>query len=305
MTPDPHRPTRWKTFTPASTASAVVVVALLGSVLVTTSSDHATTPPVATAPPVAPAPPSNPPASGFPDASSTGVPTGTRLIPSGPLHITKADTTLDALDITNGIVIDAPNITITRSNIHGTGNYGIQVASGNLTITDSTITGFDNCIGFDDWKAVRVEITGSHGDGAKLGSNVTLASSWIHDLDPAEGAHSDGAQVQSGVRDTTVTGNTINLTGGSGTPANSALFLAPDQGPSTDGPLTVTGNLLGGGNFTVYCVDGNDGEYTIGNITIADNTFLPGTSEYGPVRVNVPVRWSGNVLLGALTSFAP
>ena len=77
--------------------------------------------------------------------------------------------------------------------------------------------------------------------------------------------------------------------------ANSALFLAPDLGPSSPGPLLIENNTLGGGNYSLYCVDGNNGQYYITSITIRNNRFLSDAG-YGPMTVNVPVTASGNVM---------
>jgi hypothetical protein len=108
----------------------------------------------------------------------------------------------------------------------------------------------------------------------------------------AAGSHSDCGQIQAGVRNVVVSGNWFDATN---TDANSALFIAPDLGPSSAGPVLIENNTLGGGNYTLYCVDGNNGEYLISNITIRNNRFLS-DARYGPLRVNVPVTLSGNVL---------
>ncbi len=228
-----------------------------------------------------------------PGAATTGVPAGTVLKASGSLTITQANAVIDGLDISGGVTVKAPGVVIKNSRIHGTGSYGLFVASGSVTIMDSEIYGgFENAIGFDNWTAIRVDIHSMTGDGVKLGSNVTLQDSWIHDLTPASGAHADGAQLQSGEKNVVVKHNVIDL---ASTPnANAALFIAPDLGPSTDGPLTITDNWLDGGNYTVYCVDGNNGQYFVKNITISDNRFGR-HAQYGPSRINVPVTQSGNV----------
>ena len=130
------------------------------------------------------------------------------------------------------------------------------------------------------------------GDGVKFGANVVLQDSWIHNLTPASGAHADGGQIQFGLTNLVVRHNVIDL--GSTPNANAALFLAPDQGPSTNGPVLVEENKLNGGNYVLYCVDGNNGQYVISNMTFRNNRF--GTSySYGPMNVNVPVTWTGNV----------
>lgn len=249
--------------------------------------------PTASASPTATATPSATaaPVSGKPGASNTGVPAGRSLVPSGSITVTKDNTVLDGLDIAGTVTIYASNVQVKNSRVTGTGtDVGIWVRSGSATITDTEITGFENGIAGNGWTATRVNIHGSTGDGVKLGSSVTLEASWIHDLTPAPGAHSDGAQMQSGLVDVVVRGNNFALDTG----VNAALFLAPDLGPSSAGPVTITGNWLDGGNFTVFCVDGNNGQYFTANISITNNRF--GTNNrYGPLNVNVPVTLTGNV----------
>lgn len=232
--------------------------------------------------------------SGWPGASNTGVPSGTTLTPSGALIITTAGAVIENLDISGGVEVRAANVTIRNCKIHGTGTYGLYVRSGSVTITDSEIYGgFENGIGFDNWTAIRVNIHGTSGDGVKLGSNVRLEDSWIHDLTPASGAHADGGQVQGGIVNTVVRHNWIDMNFAN---ANAALFIAPDLGPSSAGPLTIEGNYVNGGNFTVYIVDGNNGQYFISNITFRDNKFGRNFN-YGPMNVNVPVAETNNTYL--------
>ena len=232
------------------------------------------------------------PNTSMPGAANTGVPAGTTLTPSGPLVLTSAGQVIDGLDISGTVVVRASGVVIKNSRIRGSGSYGVQVLSGSVTLYDSEVIGFDNGIGFSNWNAYRVDINGQADDGVKLGSNVTLQDSWIHDLKPSPGAHADGAQLQSGEKNVTVRHNNIDL--GTSPNANAALFLAPDLGPSSAGPLVIDGNRLNGGNYTVFCVDGNNGQYFISNISIVNNRFGR-ASQYGPARINVPVTQSGNV----------
>lgn len=239
-----------------------------------------------------PTPTPDPASGAVPGASNTGVPAGTVLRASGSLTITQANTVIDGLDISGSVTVQASGVVIKNSRIRGTGSYGVYARSGRVSIYDSEISGFENGIGFDNWSAYRVDIYGTTGDGVKLGSNVTLRDSWIHDLAPSPDAHADGGQVQSGVRNLVVSNNVIDLS--TTARANAALFIAPDLGPSTDGPITITGNWLNGGNYTLFCVDGNWGQYYIGNISITNNRFGR-SAQYGPAHVNVPITQSGNV----------
>jgi len=220
------------------------------------------------------------------------VPAGTTLTPMGATRITTPGQVIDGRDITGSVSIDAPGVVIKNSRIHGSDANGVNVFSGDVTIYDSEISGFENAIAFGSWKAYRVNIHNTYGDGVKLGDNVTLQDSWIHDLTPADGAHADGGQMQDGIRNLVVRHNVIDVSAAS--EANSALFLAPDFGPSTPGPVLITDNWLDGGNFTLFCVDGGNGQFVVGNITITNNRFGH-RGKYGAAQVNVPILQSGNV----------
>jgi hypothetical protein len=224
----------------------------------------------------------------------SGLPAGTTLKSMGEQTITKDGTVIDGADINGGVVVAASNVVIRRSKIEGQGPFGVYVRSGSLTFEDSTVTGFDNSVAGDNYTATRIEVTKANDDGFKIGDHVTIQDSYCHDLVIVPGAHSDCGQVQAGVTNSVIRGNWFDIGNGDG---NSALFLAPDLGPSTSGPLTVEDNVLGGGNFTVQCVDGDNGTYFIKNITIRNNTFI-NNSRYGPLRVNVPASISGNVMQG-------
>ena len=227
-----------------------------------------------------------------PSASNTGVPAGIALKSSGSIRATTPNQVINGLDISGDVSIEASGVVIKNSRIHGSGTYGVYVRSGSVTITDSEIYGPENAIAGNNWTATRVDIYGTYGDGVKFGSNVLLQNSWIHDLKPASGAHADGGQMQSGVTNLVVRGNVIDLSKVSN--SNSALFLAPDLGPSSNGPVTIDGNWLDGGNYIVFCVDGNNGQYIVKNITIKNNKFGR-NSNYGPSRINVTISQSGNV----------
>lgn len=232
---------------------------------------------------------------GYPNAATTGVPAGTVLTPQGGVTVTTPGAVLDARDIRGGVVIAAPNVVIKRSKIHGnkTG-YGIYVRSGSVTIYDSEIYDFHNGIGFNNWKAYRVELRNLTQDGAKLGNNVLLQDSWCHEMTPEPGAHADCTQMQSGVVNMTVRHNTIDPRNASGHFGNAAVFIKPDFGPSTEGPVTIDNNLLAGGNYTMFVVDGGKG-FKVRKIYVTNNHFVRNSYRYGAKRVNLPIIQSGNV----------
>ncbi len=211
-----------------------------------------------------------------------------------------AGTVIDAKDITGTVTIAAPNVTIKRSRFTGNGgDYAIYVQSGSVTVQDSEISGSYHTAGiaFDNWTCLRCNVHNLPDDGFKLGSNTLLQDSWLHDFTPESGAHADGAQMQNGVTNANVIHNAMDIAG------NSSLFLAPDLGPSTNGPVTVRDNILGGGNYTIYVVDGNNGQYYVQNITVTNNRFLR-DYRYGSADTNVPVTWTNNTYMdnGAVVS---
>jgi len=230
-----------------------------------------------------------------PGPSNTGVPAGTVLSPyTGPRTISTAGTVIDSKDVTGSLVIRAKNVVIRNSKLHDDPGAvaGVYVDdSGSATITDSEIYNVQVGITYSNWTAVRVDIHDITFDAMKIGSNVLLRDSWVHNAKPSLDAHWDGAQVQAGVTNTVIQGNYIDSSGAN---TNSALFLCPDLGPSTNGPLTVTDNWLDGGNYSVFVLDGDSGRYYISDISVTNNRFGR-ASRYGPADVNVPVTWSGNV----------
>lgn len=252
------------------------------------------TPPTPT-PTATSTPTTTPSSSGKPGPSNTGVPEGTTLTRyTGPQTITTAGTVIDSKDVSGGLVIRAKNVVIRNSKVHDAPDAvaGIYVEnSGSATITDTEIYNVEVGITYSNWTAIRVDIHDTTFDGMKISSNVRLQDSWVHDARPSSDAHWDGGQVQNGVVNTVIDGNVIDATGSN---TNTALFLTPDLGPSTNGPLTITDNWLDGGNFTVSILDGDNGRYYIDNISVKNNRFGHG-GRYGPAYVNVPVTWSGNV----------
>ncbi len=197
---------------------------------------------------------------------------------------------VEGKDIRGTLRVRAPGVVVRNCRITGDGDgVGIDVTDGGTAVIEDTeVSGFANGISHSNWTARRVDIHSLTADGVKLGSNVLLEDSWIHDLTPDSDAHADGGQVQSGIENTVVRNSAIVVGG-----ANAALFISPSLGPSSKGPLLIENNYLEGGNFTIQVVDGNHGEYFIDDISVVGNSFGP-EHRYGTHRVNVPVTWEGN-----------
>jgi hypothetical protein len=233
-------------------------------------------------------------------AGQVGVPPGTMLTPMASDTIAVPGMVIDGADVHGGLVVTAPGVIIRNSRITGDGSapWGVQAAADGATVTieDCTFTGdfTDAALGGDDYVARRLDIYGVTNDGGKLGRNTSVTDSWIHDFSTGPDAHGDGLQITEPVGNVTVAGNRIDV--GTGPGANSALFLVPDVGADNPaaGPVTVTGNVLGGGGYALYVTSGNGGAQ-LHQVTVTGNKFMP-DSQYGPVYPTTsPAVFSGNV----------
>jgi hypothetical protein len=225
------------------------------------------------------------PVGGQPGLGNTGVPAGVALRSHvGNLVITQAGATYDALDIHGFVIIQAPNVTITRSIIRG-GVAKAGTSTGLVNDTDSSGTHFvlkDSEL-VPEYPSVAIDgIQGSnytlsgvdiHGtvDGAKVfGNNVTIERSWLHGTvsyahDPYQNngpTHNDAIQVLGG-QNILITGNTID--GGS----NSALQITQDH--SAVSGLTFTNNWVDGGACSANIAD--KPMSSMSGINISNNTF--------------------------------
>lgn len=210
----------------------------------------------------------------FPDATCTGYAyTGVTLAAySGPTTITVAGTTIDSKEITSCLKIEANNVTIKRSYMHGcTGAYVIDnyatdaVGGTNLLIEDTKIEcnnapgGIaETAIADSNYTLRRSDVSlcenGPWGENDSLPSGtVTIVDNFIHNLQCYGGGdpHIDGVQLQDHGHDVTVQHNRIygSCDGATaGQHGNSAVFPGGDM---TN--ITVTQNLLAGGGWTLYC----------------------------------------------------
>ena len=243
----------------------------------------------------------------FPDATSTGVPTGTALtavpgtITSGTgwswdsrgwVTITGSGAVLDSLDIAGHIENHAANVTISKCKIHGNGtDTGVQVLGGTITVLDSEVYSFENAVAWASYTVKRCNIHDLSGDGFKWGSDTLVEDNYVHNFTPANGAHTDGLQMSDGSTNCTLRHNWIQIPWDG--PGNGTVFIAPENGPSTNGPVLIENNYLDGGGYTVYILTSKG--YTISNITVQNNTIGP-NHQYSSVSVSMPnVTWTGNV----------
>ncbi|KQY42915.1 DUF4082 domain-containing protein [Cellulomonas sp. Root137] len=251
--------------------------------------------------------PTPPPATGaYPSASTTGVPAGVALTPyTGPSRITQPGTVIDSKLITTPLVITAGanDVVIRNSIIRANGFWLVLNDEGakNLQIVDTELDGNNNtnndaAVAGRNYTLTRVNIHGTI-DGLKIGDNVTVQDSFIHDLLMTSDSHNDGIQ-SLGSDNVKILHNTILVAKGS----TSAIILSTGSADSMKNIL-IDSNLMGGGAYTVYggYQQGTDVLSRVNNVVISNNhittTIFPNGGAYGPFSsVNAPaVTLSGNV----------
>jgi hypothetical protein len=243
----------------------------------------------AAATPTTPAAPSV--SGGFPGAGTTGVPAGVTLKPyTGPTRITTPGTVIDGALITQPLVIvaGANNVTIRNSVIRASAFFLVLNDEGatNLKIIDSELDGQGNASGDSavagrNYTLTRVNIHGTV-DGVKLGDNVTIEDSFIHDLAMFNDSHNDGMQ-SLGSDNVVIRHNTVIVANG----ATSAIILSTGSASSMRN-IVIDSNLLGGGAYTVYggYQKGVDDQSRVSGIVISNNRITTSVytrgGAYGP-----------------------
>jgi hypothetical protein len=264
------------------------------------------------APPAVPAPkasaaPSAVPAGGWPSASTTGVPAGTTLKPSGSITVTTPGAVIQGLDIKGDVYIRAANVTLKNSRVTGRVDTGDSAGKYPGTLIqrvevigpyNSAADGGFPAVGYTDLTCDGCNIRG-WGKGAGLVANVTIKNSWIHDLvvhgDPANGGSHNEAIISLGGSNFTVTGNRLD----SGSAPNFSASLALYSQMETIRNVTVSNNLFNGGGYCLYA--GSTNGKTATNAKFTNNTFgtsvFPKCGSFGPVTSYTAGNgnvWTGN-----------
>jgi hypothetical protein len=243
------------------------------------------------------APPSEPAATtakadpaGFPSAAGTGVPAGVKLTVTGDLTVTTPGAVIDAKDIHGCLSIRADRVTVKRSRIRCAGDYVVRTADDvtGVVLQDVEIDGTGSAatiaIGVTGYTLRRADVHGV-GDGPRMGDNTVVEDSWIHGLVEGGGSHNDGIQ-STGGHHLVIRGNRIE----NPKRQTSCILIGADLGDISD--VLVTGNLLNGGNYTVYA--GADPGHTASNIRVTGNRFGR-DAVYGPASVKPGIVWEDNV----------
>lgn len=247
------------------------------------SSPSVTTTPVTTSRPCA----TDPSSCGFPDADNTGIPAGTVLATAGTSTISTPNIIIDGKDL-GCLTVNAANVTIRNSRIHGQCYFAIRSNSVGLVVQDSEISCENSTgtgVGGKGFVVQRSEISGCE-NGFSMDAEATVADSFIHAMYLASGGHTDGIQVYSGASNIGILHNTIFNEDDGGTSA-----IISDDNNMTN--INIQGNLMAGGAFTLYCPTKTSGAVTNNRIS---KLFKPKGGEYGPwIHCELASPRTGNV----------
>ncbi|MFI6921731.1 hypothetical protein ACIBIZ_17410 [Nonomuraea spiralis] len=275
-TPTPT-PTRTRTSTPTATPSEPPTATPTATPTKTPPRTPTSTPTKTptTSPTISPT--SGPPSGGWPGAGNTGVPDGTDLVKkTGSIVIKEDGKVIDGWDVTGDITVEADNVTIRNTRVRGQSDYwGILQREGfsGLKVEDSEIFGNGKVrtqFGIlNQGKLITVRRVDIHTiSNGILTDQGLIEDSYVHDPKYYSGDHTDmimstgtaAPGTELVIRGNTVI-NTLDQTG--------AIALFQDFGVTKN--VTVTGNFLAGGGWSLYAGAGRKGLSS--NIKVIDNVF--------------------------------
>lgn len=193
---------------------------------------------------------------GFPTSDTTGVPDGVTLRPSTDLDVWEPGAVLDGLDVQGCLTVHVPGVTVRNSRItcqDPTLRAVALVDAPGFVMEDSEIVSDGSAevaIGWSGYTLRRVDVHGTQ-DGPRLGDDVSISDSYVHDLvrDPA--VHTDALQSTSG-SNVLVRHNTLDpRVQGSEDFLNSAVQLGTETGSRRLVNARFEQNFFNGGSYSV------------------------------------------------------
>lgn len=213
----------------------------------------------------------------WPDAASTGA-SGPFQVRTGTVVVTTNGAVLQGLEVFGDIVVLAKNVTIRNCRVIAAGNWGIlqrmDAGTGGLTVTDTDIYGAPTgtplqfaIVNYAGMLTVR-RVNAHTMSSAVQTSQGLIEDSYFHDPRDSPGAHvtliASSGSPRPGMS-LTIRHNTVLNTGGQ----TAAISLYQDFSRAHDD--LITGNLLGGGGYTIYGGTGRFGVPT--DIRVIGNVF--------------------------------
>ncbi|MEV4108162.1 hypothetical protein [Nonomuraea sp. NPDC049695] len=218
-----------------------------------------------------------------PTPACTGLPPGTTLrtleANDGPAHrVTKANTVLDGVHVTGDLLIAADNVKIVNSQIDGGIQAEFDGRDYTYSIADSTVGPTGQCltapaIGVANYTVERVLIRG-HADGFRdSGDNISIKDSYAKLCSDGTKNYSDGVQTFNAGKSFTLDHTTLDMRGVAN--YNSPIFF--NDRPDGTRDVTVTNNLVMGGNYTVQLHNIH------GSLVVKNNLVVDKTWEFAPM----------------------
>lgn len=227
----------------------------------------------------------------FPDETTTGVPAGTVLTPSGSITADTPGAVYEDLELNLGFFsIEAANITIRRCLIRSS-LYPIRNWSYNgLLVEDCEIDGGVNgvasasVLGFGATTLRRCHVLGGE-DCTKFGGNCLIEDCYIHDPTTVTGGHHDAMQMRFG-SNTTFKNCNIRAAYKDHT---SAMLI--QTGDGTISNVRVENCLLHGGGYTLQVNDKGAGYGPVDNAVLIDNIIVKDAWIFGSHTMDEGTGW--------------
>ncbi len=205
---------------------------------------------------------------------------GVTLKSSGPLVITTPGAVISGLDISGGVIIKAPNVTLINCKISSSGYNVVLIDKGltGVTVQNCTIDaqggGGQGIAGQGNFIANNIY---GAADGIDVrGDNTLIQDNYIHGMSGSSASHFDGIQADGGFSNLTIDHNTVINEKGQ----TSAIMLDNYWGPIAN--VKINNNLLVGGGYTVYMAEmgsGQPGGGPVTNVSFTNNHV--GSGSYG------------------------
>jgi len=210
------------------------------------------------------------------------------------MTVTTAGAVIDGYDISGSLWINASNVTVRNTRVRSTDWVVIRVKSGvtgvvieNCEVDGGGMSGVEGQFGIYGPVTVRgCDISGVT-DGVVPDSGSLVEGNYIHGLLSPGSPHYDGIQIDGGISNVVIRGNTIINSHGQ----TSAVMIDNWFGPIHN--ISVEGNRLVGGGFTVYS-DGQFSGGSISGVSFVNNRLGKGYWGYASI-VNNTVTSTGNV----------
>ncbi|MEV0381971.1 hypothetical protein [Nonomuraea sp. NPDC050643] len=219
-----------------------------------------------------------------PTPACTGLPPGTKLTTlapnDGPAHkVETQGAVLDGVHVTGDLLIAADDVKIVNSRIDGAIMAQFDDRHYIYSISDSTVGPEKGCltvpaIGAANYTAERVQVRG-HADAFRdSGDSIVIKDSYARLCSDGDKNYSDGIQSFHGGRGLLFDHNTLDMRD---VQAYNAPIFFNDREDDGTRDVTITNNLVMGGNFTIQLHN------IQGYLIVKNNLVVDGTWEFAPI----------------------